>query len=73
MTKLLDKAIQEARKLSQEEQDALGAMILDEIADEARWARKFAETRHVLESLAKQADTEIEAGDVWPLEFPRRT
>ncbi|MSO89765.1 MAG: hypothetical protein EXQ89_07370 [Rhodospirillaceae bacterium] len=72
MTKLLDKAIQEARKLSPDEQDALGAVILEEIADERCWAKKFAETRSALEVLAKQADAEIDAGEVWPLEFPQR-
>ena len=72
MIDLLKKAFDEARKLPPEEQEALAAIILEEIADEARWAKKFAETRHVLEALATQADAEIDAGEVWPLEFPRR-
>ncbi len=72
MTKLLDKAVEEARKLPSEEQDALGAIILEEIADEARWAKKFAETQDVLEELAEEALAELEAGRTTPLEFPRR-
>ena len=72
MSKLLDKAISEARKLPPGDQDALGAIILGEIADEARWAKKFAETRPVLEAMVAEADREIEAGEVFPLEFPKR-
>jgi hypothetical protein len=72
MIELLKKAFDEARKLPPEEQEALAAIILEEIADEARWAKKFSETRHVLEALSIQADAEIDAGEVWPLEFPRR-
>ena len=72
MSKLLDKAIEEARKLPAEEQDALGALILEEIADEARWAKKFAETQDVLEKLADEALAELKAGRATPLEFPRR-
>jgi hypothetical protein len=72
MTKLLDKAIAEARKLPPEEQDAVGAIILDEIADEARWAKTFAETQDALEALADEALAESEAGETTPLEFPPR-
>ena len=72
MTKLPDKAIAAARKLPPEDQDSVGAIILEEIADEARWARKFAETRPVLEAMVADAEAEIEAGDVLPLEFTKR-
>jgi hypothetical protein len=72
MTKLLDKAIEEARKLPPGEQDAVGAIILEEIADEARWAKKFAETKDALERLAEEALADHEAGHTTPLEFPRR-
>jgi hypothetical protein len=72
MSKLFDKAVQEARKLPPEEQDALGAIILEEIADEARWAKKFAETQHLLEKLADEALAELGAGRATPLDFSRR-
>ncbi|MDP7342149.1 MAG: hypothetical protein QF767_02000 [Alphaproteobacteria bacterium] len=72
MTKLLDKAIAAARKLSPEEQDSVGAIILEEIADEARWAEKFAASQDVLEKLAEEALAEHEAGQTTPLELPRR-
>lgn len=72
MTKLLKKAIAEARRLSPEEQDAIGAIILDEIADEKRWAKKFAETKDQLARWADEALAEIEAGRTLPLDFDRR-
>ena len=72
MTKLLDKAIAAARKLPPEEQDCVGAIILEEIADEARWAEKFAASQDVLEKLAEEALAEHEAGQTTPLELPRR-
>jgi hypothetical protein len=72
MTKLLDKAIAAARKLPPEEQDSVGAIILEEIADEARWAEKFAASQDVLEKLAEEALAEHEAGQTTPLELPRR-
>ena len=72
MTKLLDKAIAAARKLLPEGQDSVGAIILEEIADEARWAEKFAASQDVLEKLAEEALAEHEAGQTTPLELPRR-
>jgi len=72
MSKLLDKAIAKARKLPPGDQDAIGAIILDEIADEARWAKKFAETKDQLSRWADEASAEIEAGRTMPLDFDRR-
>jgi hypothetical protein len=72
MAKLFEKAVEEARKLPPEEQEALGAIILEEIADEARWAKKFAETQDVLEKLAEEALSELRSGRTERLEFPRR-
>jgi len=36
MTRLLEQAIEEARKLPASEQDAIAALILDELADDRR-------------------------------------
>ncbi len=72
MTKLLDKAIAEARKLPPEEQDTVGAIILEEIADEQRWAQKFAATKDRLSRWADEVLAEIEAGKTTPLDFDRR-
>ncbi len=72
MTKLLEKAIEQARKLPPEDQDALGVIILDEIADEARWAKRFAGTQDQLARWADEALAEIESGKTVPLDFDRR-
>lgn len=37
MTKLLQKAIEEVSKLSDEQQDAIATLITEEIEDEAKW------------------------------------
>jgi hypothetical protein len=71
MTGLFEKAIEAARKLPAEEREALGAILLEEIADEARWAKKFAESQDVLDKLAEEALAEKRSGHTEPLEFPR--
>ena len=45
--------------------------LLDKAIQEARWAKKFAETQHVLEKLADEALAEIKAGRTAPLDFSR--
>lgn len=72
MTTIFEKALEEARKLPPDEREALGAIILEEIADEARWAKKFAETQDVLEKLADEALADLKAGQTTPLDFDRR-
>lgn len=72
MPKLFDKAVAAVRKLPPDQQDTIGAIILEEIADEARWAEKFAKTRHILEAMVAEADADIAAGEISPLEFSRR-
>ena len=68
MTKILDKAIEEVRKLPPEQQDALGARILEELADEAKWTKAFAEMQDRLERLADEVLKEIEAGKTKPFD-----
>jgi hypothetical protein len=72
MAGLFEKAIEAARKLPAEEQEALGAIILEEIADEARWAKTFAESQDILETLAEEALSEHRSGHTQPLDDPRR-
>jgi hypothetical protein len=62
MTKLLQKAIQEAKKLPQDEQDTIAALILDEIADEKQWDETFANTQPQLAKLAKKVRLDIKSG-----------
>ena len=55
MTKLLEKALAQAAKLSPEEQGALAAVILDEIADDETWSTAFAASTAKLATLADEA------------------
>lgn len=62
MTKLLEKALLRAKQLPDEQQDAIAALILEEIEDEARWDEAFSRSLDVLERLAAEADEEDRAG-----------
>jgi len=64
MTKLLQQALAEVESLSDREQDAIPAIILEEFADEKRWQEKFAESHDVLSTLAAKAKADIQAGKV---------
>lgn len=62
MTKLLEEAFAEAAKLSPQEQDALAAVMLEELASERRWDQAFADSADLLAQLADQALAEHRAG-----------
>ena len=64
MTQLLEQAIDEVRKLSTSEQDAIASLILEEIADERRWDEAFAGSQPQLARLAEKARADIRAGRV---------
>jgi len=68
MTQALLSAVAEATKLPPEEQDALAAILLEEIASEKRWSQAFAKSERVLESLASEALAEFKAGKTRPLD-----
>ena len=68
MTQALTTAIAAATKLPAAEQDALAAILLEEIASEQRWTQSFAKSEHVLESLAAEALAEFRAGKTKPLD-----
>ena len=55
MTQLLEKAFEEASKLSALEQNALARWLIDEIISERRWEKAFAESEDVLDKLADEA------------------
>ena len=67
MTQLLDKAIAEVAKLPEPEQDALAAILLQEIASERRWSESFAKSQDALAKLAEAALAEHGAGRTEPL------
>ena len=61
MTQLLEKALTEVYKLSPEKQDAIAAIILEELEDEQRWDKAFAESQ---DQLAQKVRADIKAGCV---------
>ena len=62
MTPLLNKALSEIYKLPPEEQDAIAAVILEELEDEQRWNKAFTESQDELAQLAHKARADIKAG-----------
>jgi hypothetical protein len=62
MTKLLQRAFDEASKLPDGEQDALGRILLEQLASERRWEELFAGSEDLLAELADQALAEHRAG-----------
>ncbi|MFQ5774768.1 MAG: hypothetical protein ACE5GS_09645 [Kiloniellaceae bacterium] len=72
MTKLLKEVLDRAAKLPEAEQDALAAIILEEMEDERRWAEAFARSQEALEKLAKETREEYRQGKTTPLNFDKR-
>lgn len=64
MTQLLERAFTEVRKLSESDQDAIAALILDELADEQRWDAAFAKSQDELAGLAAKVRADVTAGRV---------
>lgn len=62
-TQSLEKAFAEAAKLSAREQDALAALLMDEIAAEKQWDELFAGSQDVLAELAEEALAEHRKGE----------
>ena len=62
MTKLLDRAITEVQKLSDAEQDAIAALILDRISDDEAWERSFARSQNQLAAMAQRAREQVRTG-----------
>ena len=71
MGRLLEKAIAEASKLPESEQEAIGAWLLAEMESERRWAELFGKSSSVLERMADEALKEHEEGLTTPLDPDR--
>jgi len=69
MTKLLERAFAEAAKLPEDAQDRIGASLLQELADDAKWDASFAASASELERLAAEALEEYRAGRTEELGF----
>jgi len=68
MSKVLERAVAEASKLSESEQDAFGAWMLAELESERRWDELFAQSPDLLSALAAEAIREDEAGETETLD-----
>lgn len=68
MTGLLEQALRRIESLSQEEQDAIAAQIIDTLDDEEAWARSFRDKPGQLRSLAREAIEEHRRGETRPLD-----
>ena len=64
MTPLLKKVLDEVYKLRPEEQDAIAAVILEELEDEQQWQEAFAESQDKLVQLARKVRADIKAGRI---------
>jgi len=64
MTKLLERAISEAKKLPSKDQDALASILLEEMEDDAAWEQKFASSQNQLSRLADKVRADIQKGRV---------
>ncbi len=62
MTKLLEKAFEEASRLPEDEQNALARALLEELASERRWDELFASSGDLLSQLAEEALKDHRAG-----------
>lgn len=67
MGTLLQKAIAETARLPEQDQEAIGALILVELESERRWDELFAKSQDLLAELAEEARKEHHAGLTEPL------
>ena len=68
MTELLEQAIARLKTLPDREQDAIAAMILEELEDEIRWDEAFKRSKDALAFLAAEAMAEYRAGKTQELD-----
>jgi hypothetical protein len=71
MTKALEHAFAQAAKLPEKEQEALAAVLLEELASEKRWAEQFAASQEKVAALADEALEEYRAGKTRPFDSDR--
>jgi hypothetical protein len=62
MTKLLEKAFEEAAKLPEEAQDSFAKFLLEELESERKWDELFSKSPDLLSELAEEALADHAAG-----------
>lgn len=67
MTELMEKAIEELKRLPDDEQNEIARDLLERLASEGRWDELFADPRSeaALTKLAAKTRTDIARGDVF--------
>ena len=68
MTQALSTAVATAAQLPEEEQDALVAILLEEMESKERWSALFADSPNLLERMANEAIQDFQAGRVQPID-----
>ena len=68
MSQALSAAVATAAQLPEEEQDALAAILLEEMKSEEHWSALFADSQNLLEQMANQAMQDFQAGRVEPID-----
>jgi len=67
-TQLLERAFAEAAKLPDRDQDALAALVMEELESEKKWDNAFANSQDMLARMAEQALVEHKKGETRPLD-----
>ncbi|HEY1221618.1 MAG: hypothetical protein ABSE42_14345 [Bryobacteraceae bacterium] len=67
MSSLLDKALEKVVALPPDEQEAIASQILESLADEEAWKKRFAGKRDVIRHMAQEAIEEDARGETLPL------
>ena len=62
MTESLQNAFHKAQQLPPDAQDAIAALVLDEISDDEHWARQFAASQDQLGKWAEKVRADVQAG-----------
>ena len=71
MTKLLEKAFEEASRLPEIEQNALAKWVLEELEADKKWDKAFAESEDILDQLANDALEAHKQGKTKPLDIDK--
>ena len=67
MTQLLEEAMRKVAGLPPSEQDAVAAIVMEELASEQRWAESFRKSQDLLARMATEALADYNAGRTKPL------
>jgi len=71
MTKLLERAFNEASKLPEIEQNAFAKWVIEELETERKWEKAFAGSEDILDRLADEALAAHKQGKAKPLSIEK--